>query len=528
MAFILALSSLSWNSVDDFAAVLVMAFLAVIAGAAGFGLRALVGRWRGDAAERGLREREAAADAEIEARLKAADIAARAETVRAKEEFEASTLARKAELTALETRLAEREIAIDARTARLEEREAAVREAAAKAETDAKEAARKLAAAVAEEERVAGLSLEEARKAVMVAATEELRADAASLARRIQEDARDEAGRRAAEIVADAVWRCACDCAPELSVSAAPVSGDGVKGRVVGRDGRNIRAFEAATGVTLVMDDAPDAVVISSFDPVRREIARRALEKLIADGRIHPESIEREVAAARASVGEAALASGEAAAASARVAGLAPEILRTMGMLSFRTSFAQNVLRHSVEVARLSGTIAEELGLDGAKARRIGFLHDIGKALDSKTPGPHAAVGAAFLREHGEDDEVTAAVAAHHPEAKIDGGVWAVVCSAADAISSSRPGARRESEEGYVERLVKIEELVGAMPGVAKVYAVQAGREIRVMADPKALDDAGAELLARDICRSLSEQLRFPGRIRVTVIREKRITEYAC
>ena len=300
-----------------------------------------------------------------------------------------------------------------------------------------------------------------------------------------------------------------------------------LKGRIVGRDGRNVRAFEAATGVTLLLDDSPDTVVLSAFDPLRREIARRALSALIADGRIHPVSIESAVAAARAQMDVANEEAGTAAAAEAGVPGIPADVLRLMGALAFRTSFSQNVLRHSVEVALLMGTMAAEMRLDAVRARRIGFLHDIGKAITAEKKGAHAVLGAEFLQSHGEEAAVCAAVAAHHADPGTDGGVYGVLCSAADAISSARPGARQESLGDYVQRLESIEKLARAHKGVVNVYAVQAGRDLRVLVNPDEVPDSDLSTLAGDICRDISSQLKFPGLIRVTVIRELRCVEYA-
>ena len=300
-----------------------------------------------------------------------------------------------------------------------------------------------------------------------------------------------------------------------------------MKGRIVGRDGRNVRAFESATGVTLLLDDAPDAVVLSAFDPHRREVARRALEALVTDGRIHPASIEHAVEEARANVEKENEECGAEAAAEAGVSGLPAEVLRLMGELRFRTSFSQNVLRHSVEVAILSGTMAAEMKLDGALARRVGFLHDVGKAITAEKKGAHAALGAEFLAAHGEDARVCAAVAAHHSEAGVDGGVYGVICAAADAISSARPGARQEKAADYIQRLENLEKIAKSHPGVANAFAVQAGRDLRVVVDPDAVGDQAAAELAGEICRDISAQLKFPGMIRVTVVRELRCVEYA-
>ena len=524
---VLAVSSMSWSGLSDVTGVLLVAMFIIAGAFFGYALRGLVGRWKAEAIEKRMRIREEEAEAEVKAKLKEADIAARAAVVKAREEFETSTKSRRDELDSLEARLTDREGKLDAKSAMLDDREAKAKAAAAAAEELESRASAKLRSAEEGLEKLAGLSREEARRQVMDIARDELREDMAALTHRIVENARDDAERKAGEVVADAIQRCAVSHASELMTTTVHLPGEGVKGRIIGRDGRNIRALEAATGVTMLVDDMPDAVVLSSFDPVRREIARRALKHLVSDGRIHPSSIEDAVKAAEAEVDGAAAEAGAEAADEARVPGLPAETLRTMGRLRFRTSFSQNVLRHSVEVALLMGRMAEELSLDAAKARRIGFLHDIGKALDLGGKGAHAALGAEFLKSNGEDAETVLAVAAHHPEAKVDGGVFGVLCAAADAISSCRPGARQETVDIYAERLRKLEQIVNSHCGVLKTYAVQAGRDVRVIVDPGAVSDADAQLLARDICREISSAVKFPGQIRVTVIREMRVTEYA-
>ena len=507
-----ALASDSWSStwslLSDGVAILIIAVLLLLGAFLGYALRGLVGRWRAEAIERQMRIREEESESEIKAKLKEADIAARAAVVKAKEEFDMAAKKRRAELQAVEDRLSQRENTLDRRAEQLDEKVAALEEkqaAVAVAEQKAK------ADAVAADKRLkdlAKMTHEEARREILTRANAELRADAAILSRRIQEAAREQGETIARRLVADAIQRCAVE-------------------HLVGRDGRNVRAFEAATGVTLLLDDAPDTVVLSAFDPQRREIARRALTELIADGRIHPASIESAVEAARASVESSNEEAGTAAAAEAGVPGLSADVLRLMGALAFRTSFTQNVLRHSVEVALLMGTMAAEMGLDAARARRIGFLHDIGKALTSEKKGAHAALGAEFLKAHGESEEICAAVAAHHADPGTDGGVYGTLCSAADAISSARPGARQESLGDYVQRLEAIEKLARSHKGVMNVYAVQAGRDLRVIVDPAEVPDQDMSALAGDICREISAQVKFPGLIRVTVIRERRCVEYA-
>ena len=522
-----ALTSSTWDSLSDGVAILIIAALLVVGLLLGYALRGLVGRWQAAAIEKRMRLREDEAESEIRARMKEADIAARAAVVKAREAFEASTKKRREELQGVEDRQTQREANLDRKSAALDVREEAVSAKAAAAENASREAAEKSAAAEERLKTLANMTHEEARREILRQANAELREDAAILSRRIQEAAREQGDTIAARIVADAVQRCAVAHVNELTTSTVPLPGSEMKGRIVGREGRNVRAFEAATGVTLLLDDAPDMVVLSAFDPLRREVARRALEALIEDGRIHPASIEAAVAAAGASVEKSNLAAGEAAAAEAGVIGLPAEILKTMGALAFRTSFSQNVLRHSVEVAILMGAMAAEMRLDAAKARRIGFLHDIGKARTAVARGAHAALGAETLMAAGEPADVCAAVAAHHAEPGTDGGVYGVLCAAADAISSARPGARQESVDDYVQRLEEIEKTARRHEGVTGVFAVQAGRDVRVLVDPAAIDDQAAVELAGEICRDISAHVTFPGMIRVTVIRELRCVEYA-
>lgn len=519
--------SSTWSLLSDGVAILIIAVLLLLGVLLGYALRGLVGRWRAETIEKQMRLREEESESEIKAKLKEADIAARAAVVRAKEDFEASTKKRRSELQAIEDRLSQREDTLDRRAEQLDEKVAALE---AK-QTAVSAAARKATADVAAADRrlceLARMTHAEARREILTRANAELRADAAILSSRIQEAAREQGETIARRLVADAVQRCAVAHLNEIATTTVPLPNSEMKGRIVGRDGRNVRAFEAETGVTLLLDDAPDTVILSAFDPMRREIARRALTELIADGRIHPASIEGAVAAARANMVAASEEAGTAAAAEAGVPGLPVEVLRLMGALAFRTSFTQNVLRHSVEVALLMGTMAAEMGLDAARARRIGFLHDIGKAITVEKKGAHAILGADFLKAHGEDGPVCAAVAAHHSDPGTDGGVYGVLCAAADAISSARPGARQENLGDYVQRLEEIERLARAHAGVVNVYAVQAGRDLRVLVDPAAVPDGDLSSLAGEICREISAQVKFPGLIRVTVIRELRCVEYA-
>ena len=529
-----ALSSSTWDNLSDGASLLIVALFIIAGVFLGYALRGLVGRWQAESIERKMKLREEEAESEIKARIKESDIQARAAVVKAREAFEASTKVRREELQAVEDRQTQREANLDRKSAALDGREADVA-AKQKAAEDAAAAAKAAAAAAAADQNKADAQLcalakmthEDARKEVMRQANEALRSDAESLSRRIQEAAREQGDGIARRLIVDAVQRCAVSHLGETVTTVVKLPGVEMKGRIIGRDGRNVRAFESATGVTLLLDDAPETVVLSSFDPLRREIARLALEKLVADGRIHPGAIEAAVEDAKTSVAAAELEAGTAAAAEAGVPGLSDAILHRMGALKYRTSFTQNVLRHSVEVSLLMGTMSAELGLDAALARRIGFLHDIGKAVTGDKKGAHAVLGADFLKAHGENETVYRAVAAHHSEGDEDGGLMGVLCAAADAISSARPGARLENVGDYIQRLDDLERLAKEHAGVTGVFAVQAGRDLRVIVDPAAISDDEAGALARTLCREISERIKFPGQIRVTVVRELRCMEYA-
>jgi len=353
-----------------------------------------------------------------------------------------------------------------------------------------------------------------------------VREDASRVARQVEAQVREEAEARAREVIALAIQRCATDVVSETTVSVVPLPNDEMKGRVIGREGRNIRAFEQATGVDLIIDDTPEAVALSAFDPVRREVARVALGKLILDGRIHPARIEEMVSKAQAEVEATIKAEGERAALEAGIPGLHPELIRMLGRLHFRYSYGQNVLRHSLEVAFIAGMMATELGANVELARRAGLLHDIGKAVDHEVEGTHALIGADLARRYGCSPEVVESVAAHHGEAPC-ATVEGYLVAAADAVSGGRPGARRESLEQYVRRLESLERIANSFPGVEKSYAIQAGREIRIIVKPEQVDDLGVVRLARDIVRKIEEGVEYPGQIKVNVIRETRAVDYA-
>jgi ribonuclease Y len=375
-------------------------------------------------------------------------------------------------------------------------------------------------------ERTAGLTADQARAELVAAVENQAKREATLIVREIERQAHEDGERRARQIVVGAIQRVASDQTSESVVSVLHLPSDEMKGRIIGREGRNIRAFEQVTGVNLIIDDTPEAVLLSCFDPVRREVARLALEALVLDGRIHPQRIEDQVERSQREVDALCLRAAEDALADVGITDLHPDLVPVLGRLRYRTSYGQNVLKHLVESAHIAGLMAAELGLDVELLKRCAFLHDIGKALTHEAEGSHALVGAELARRHGEHDDVVHAIEAHHNEVEPH-TVEAVLTQAADAVSGGRPGARRESLEAYVTRLQRLEELATAHEGVQKVFAMQAGREVRVMVQPDVVDDLAAQVLARDIAKQVEEELTYPGQIRITVVRESRASEYA-
>ncbi|TES84277.1 MAG: ribonuclease Y, partial [Dehalococcoidia bacterium] len=375
-------------------------------------------------------------------------------------------------------------------------------------------------------EMISGMSTAEAKKLFLDAIETEMEKETSRRLREWEANFREEADKKAQDILSQAIQRCASEVVTETTVAAVPLPSDEMKGRLIGREGRNIRALEQATGVDLIVDDTPEAVTLSSFDPVRREIARLALTKLIQDGRIHPARIEEVVNKTKEDVEAAIQNAGEQAAYQVGVHGLRPELVKLLGRLKYRTSFGQNVLNHSVEVAHLAGMIAGELGVNVATAKKAGLLHDIGKAVDREVEGPHAAIGADLVKQWDKAPEVVQGVGEHHFETDST-SVWGFLVAAADAVSSARPGARRESLERYLKRLKELEDIANDFKGVEKSYAIQAGREIRILVKPEEIDDLGAMRLARDIVKKIEEGLEYPGQIKVTVLRETRAVDYA-
>jgi ribonucrease Y len=521
---------LTWYDLSDATVGLLFGIAGVLGG---YALRGLIGRWQADAIEKRARMVLEEAEGEVKSKLKEADILARAEVVKAREEFEKSTKTRRQELQEIADRLAGREDQLDKRSLSLDTKEQSLSaklenytNASEKLQQDRKKVDRMTDEADRRLQTLAGFTHEQARKELYSRAEDEVRSESGNLIRRVQEEAREIADREASRIVSLAVQRFAIAHSSDIMTSSVSLESDEIKGRIIGREGRNIRTLESLTGVTLLVDDTPEMVVISGFDPIRREIARQSLEQLVADGRIHPQRIEEVVQSVTENINKTIYEAAESAAFDAQVQGIPSEILRVIGRLRFRTSYTQNVLAHSVEVAHLMGLMAAELGYDSALARRIGFLHDIGKAMDHTIDGPHAIIGAGFLRKHGESDEVCNGVAAHHGEAD-SSGMYGVLCSAADAISSSRPGARAETLGVYVQRLEKLESIANSYPGVNKSFAVQAGREVRVIVDPDKVTDDEAAVMAREISGEISSAIKFPGQIRVVVVRETRSVDYA-
>jgi len=456
-----------------------------------------------------------------EALLEARD---EAHVIRQAAEQEAREL--RAQVQKYEERLNQREEALDRRTAGLEQREADLKSHDRELQRLYEEANMMIANQHSELERIGGMSREDARGHLLKQVEDDMRMDAARLIKQIEEETREEAERRARKIIVQAIQRCAVDQVSESTVSVVPLPSDEMKGRIIGREGRNIRTFETLTGVDLIIDDTPEAVVLSAFDPIRRETARVALSNLITDGRIHPGRIEETIIKAREEIDEKIREAGELAVMRSGVSGLHPELVRTLGKLRYRTSYGQNVLDHSIEVAHLAATMAAELGVDAGVARRAGLLHDVGKAVDYEVEGSHLDISVDLSRRYGESPAVVHAVEAHHGDVEF-GSVEAVLVQVADAISASRPGARREMLETYIKRMQRLENVCDGMEGVEKTFAVQAGRELRIIVRPAEFDDYTAAKLARDMAKKIEDEMEYPGQIKVVVIRESRATEFA-
>ena len=457
---------------------------------------------------------------------KEALLEAKEEIIKNKQAAEAEDKQRKSEIRTLENRVMQREESLDRRNDALDKREHQLSSQAGQVEKRSRELEELCAKQTSELERIADLTREDAHKELLDKVRGEVTHEAATIIRESEQQVRAECHKTAQEILSLAIQRCAADHTAEVTVTSVHIPSDDLKGRIIGREGRNIRTFEQVSGVNLVIDDTPETVVLSSFDPVRRETARVALENLIADGRIHPARIEEMYHKAADLVQQRVREAGEQAAFDTGIHDLHPEIVKTLGALRYRTSFGQNVLQHSLEVSDLCGVMASELGLDVVTAKRAGLLHDLGKAIDHDVEGPHAVIGAELARRYGEKPVIVHAIEAHH--ADVDPNtVLDVLVQAADAVSASRPGARRESAENYIKRLEKLEAIANDFAGVEKSFAIQSGREIRIMVKPEDVTDEGTKVMAKEIAKRIERELEYPGQIRVNVIRETRSTEYA-
>ena len=465
-------------------------------------------------------------DATLDAKERELKLQAKEEALRLRSQIEEEVKQTRREVENQKRRLDQREDALDRKKGELDVRERDVERGERQFQGQQAEIEQAKVGLQLELERVSSLTPEQAREILLARVAEELEADETQMLRAAEQRVRANVQRKAAEIVGDAIQRCAVDQTGETTVSVVAIPNDEMKGRIIGREGRNVRAFEQLTGVDLIVDDTPEAVVISGFDPVRREIARVALEQLVSDGRIHPGRIEEVIERARKSVEERIKEAGERAMFETGLTGLNPELVKLVGRLTYRTSYGQNVLAHSLEVAHLAGMMAGEVGAKVATAKRAGLLHDIGKGLDFDRSGPHALLGADFARARGENREIVHAIAAHHEDVPME-SIEAWLVQSGDAISASRPGARRETLESYLKRLTELEQLAMAFDGVERVFAIQAGREVRVLVKPDRIDDLGAHRLARSMAEKIESDLDYPGQIRVTVIRETRAVEYA-
>ena len=463
-----------------------------------------------------------------QARSKAREIElqAKSDAIRIRDESEAEASRRRAEFSREDERLQRRRAELDRRVEQIEKRDQALNKRQSALDKRANDVEQLYADTLAELQRVSGMTQEDAKAQLLAEVERESRNDMARIIRQVEEEAQAEGERRARELIADAIQRVASDHVAEVTVTVVPLPSDELKGRIIGRNGRNIRAFEQAAGVDVVVDDTPEAVTISSFDPVRREVARRSMERLVEDGRIHPAHIEKIVETVRLDVDKLIVQEGERATFDAGVPGLHPEIIKKLGRLKFRTSYGQNQLAHAVECAQLAGVIAAELGADTQIAKAGGLLHDLGKAMDHEVEGTHASIGAEFCRRHGVSPAVVNIVGSHHHEVDQE-SVEAVIVEAADAISGARPGARRENLEQYIKRVKGLEDIANSFGGVSQSYALQAGREIRVIVLPEEIDDLEATRLARNVAKKIEEGMQYPGQIKVTVIRETRAVDYA-
>ena len=461
-----------------------------------------------------------------ESKKKEALLEAKEEIHKLRTDVEKEQRDRRVELQRMERRILQKEEHLDKKLDTLEKKEETLQRKEHEANAYREKIQGLYDKQMAELERISGMTFEEAKNMLLSNVEQEIKHETAVMVKELEQQAKEDAEKNAREIIAGAIQRCAADHVAESTVSVVALPNDEMKGRIIGREGRNIRALETLTGIDLIIDDTPEAVILSGFDPIRREVARIALEKLIVDGRIHPARIEEMVGTARKEVDQTIKDAGEQATFEADVHGLHPEIIRILGRLKYRTSYGQNVLKHSIEVSHLAGMMAAELGCDVALAKRGGLLHDLGKALDHDMEGSHVQIGIDVAKKYHESAAVQNCIGAHHGDEEFK-SVEAVLVAAADAISAARPGARRETLENYLKRLTKLEEIAESFDGVEKCFAIQAGREIRVMVKPDKVDEAEATLLVRNIVKRIEAELEYPGQIKVVIIRETRVVDYA-
>ena len=461
-----------------------------------------------------------------ESKKREALVEAKEEILKARNEYEKEVKERRSDLQKQERRLQQKEETLDRKTDNIEKKEETLSRKLAELEEAREEVNTLKKSEMDVLERISGFTAEEAKNYLIAQLEADVTHESAMKIKEIEAHYKEEADTIARELISGAIQRCAADHVAEATVSVVPLPNDEMKGRIIGREGRNIRTLETMTGVDLIIDDTPEAITVSCFDPVRREIARLALEKLIQDGRIHPTRIEEMVEKAKREVDATIKAEGERAVFETNVHGLHPELVKLLGRMKYRTSYGQNVLNHSIEVAHVAGLLAAEIGANVAEAKRAGLLHDLGKAIDHEVEGSHVAIGVELARKYKESEGVIHAIEAHHNDVE-PRTVVACLVQAADAISAARPGARRENLENYIKRLEKLEEVTSSFPGVEKSFAIQAGREVRVMVKPEQISEDQMVLLARDIAKKIEEELEYPGQIKVNVLRETRVTEYA-